>query len=116
MTDQTPSLAPAEPPAAPPSDPRKQAIDALMRLAAGRAWHDIELCDVQAGQFTFQCTGQVERGADAGLLTRVLMHEHENILHRYHHRMLPCQGWAMGAVQDIRNCTYVFWRMPLLLI
>ena len=46
MTDQTPSLGAAEPAAAPPSDPRKQAIDALMRLAAGRAWHDIELTDI----------------------------------------------------------------------
>ncbi|WP_156639952.1 TetR/AcrR family transcriptional regulator [Bosea sp. PAMC 26642] len=37
-------------PAAPaaPTDPRKQAIEALMRLAAGRPWSDIELGDIAA--------------------------------------------------------------------
>jgi AcrR family transcriptional regulator len=36
----------AEPIAAPTGDPRKQAVDALMRLAASRPWSEIELGDI----------------------------------------------------------------------
>ena len=48
MTDAMPLPGSASEPfaAAPPSDPRKQAVDALMRLAAGRPWHEIELTDI----------------------------------------------------------------------
>ena len=33
-------------PAAPPTDPRKQVVEALMRLAASRRWDEIELGDI----------------------------------------------------------------------
>lgn len=37
---------PATEPAAPAPDPRRRAVDALMRLAATRPWHEIELNDI----------------------------------------------------------------------
>ena len=36
----------SEPVATPPSDPRRQAVEALMRLGAGRPWSEIELGDI----------------------------------------------------------------------
>jgi AcrR family transcriptional regulator len=41
-------VSPTSETAAPPSDPRKRAIEALMRLAANRAWSEIELSDIAA--------------------------------------------------------------------
>ncbi|CAN7587247.1 TetR/AcrR family transcriptional regulator [Bosea sp. LjRoot9] len=41
-------VSPTSETAAPPSDPRKRAIEALMRLAANRAWSEIELGDIAA--------------------------------------------------------------------
>lgn len=41
-----PELAPTASPEAAPIDPRKQAVEALMRLAAGRRWDEIELGDI----------------------------------------------------------------------
>jgi len=38
----------AEPVAAPAGDPRRQVVEALMRLAAGRPWSEIELGDIAA--------------------------------------------------------------------
>lgn len=37
---------PAEPAVLPPVDPRKQAVEALLRLAAARPWSEIELGDI----------------------------------------------------------------------
>ncbi|SFI35395.1 transcriptional regulator, TetR family [Bosea sp. OK403] len=41
-------VSPTSETAAPPSDPRRRAIEALMRLAANRAWSEIELSDIAA--------------------------------------------------------------------
>jgi AcrR family transcriptional regulator len=41
-------VSPTSETAAPPSDPRKRAIEALMRLSADRAWSEIELGDIAA--------------------------------------------------------------------
>ena len=49
----------ASPPAAKPVDPRKRAVDALMKLAAERPWDQIELPDIatEAGLSLAQLRG-----------------------------------------------------------
>jgi AcrR family transcriptional regulator len=42
----SPEAAPAAGPATPTADPRKQIVEALMRLAATRSWDEIELPDI----------------------------------------------------------------------
>jgi hypothetical protein len=64
-----------EPAAAPPVDPRKRAVEALMRLAASRRWSEIELGDIasEAGLSLLQLRGLFpSKLAMLGGLTRMI--------------------------------------------